>query len=107
MASAAAAVRRQIAFYGSTPGYSAVLEVHGWADLQVEANRLVREGRLDDLPALVDDEVLNAFAVVAEPDSLRQQLIERYGDVAGRVTLDAPYEIHPSVWQSITGQAES
>ena len=27
------AVRNQIAFYGSTPAYAAVLDLHGWDDL--------------------------------------------------------------------------
>ncbi len=31
---AATAVKAQIAFYGSTPAYRPVLELHGWGDLQ-------------------------------------------------------------------------
>ena len=42
---AAAGVRGQIAFYGSTPAYRKVLELHGWGDLQDELNRLSKEGR--------------------------------------------------------------
>ena len=30
---AKAATKRQIAFYGSTPAYRPVLELHGWGDL--------------------------------------------------------------------------
>src|ERR1019366_4796383 len=36
VAAAAQAVRQQIAFYGSTPAYRPVLELHGWGDLQTE-----------------------------------------------------------------------
>ncbi len=32
-------VRAQIAFYGSTPAYRGVLELHGWGDLQNELHR--------------------------------------------------------------------
>lgn len=103
MAVAAAAVRQQVAFYGSTPGYRDVLEQHGWGDLQEEANRMVRAGRVDELGDLVDDEVLGAFAVVAEPDKLSGRLEERYGDVAGRVNIDAPYEAAPEVWRTVAG----
>src|SRR5580692_12600206 len=33
---ASKAVRQQIAFYGSTPAYRPVLDLHGWGDLQPE-----------------------------------------------------------------------
>ena len=39
MAAAADGVKRQIAFYGSTPAYRPVLDLHGWGDLQPELNR--------------------------------------------------------------------
>ena len=42
MAVATRGVRDQIAFYGSTPSYSAVLELHGWGDLGTELNRCPR-----------------------------------------------------------------
>src|SRR4051794_2913824 len=41
---AAQATRRQIAFYGSTPAYRGVLELHGWGDLQPELNALSKQG---------------------------------------------------------------
>src|SRR5664280_1298444 len=34
------AVRSQVAFYGSTPAYRSVLDLHGWGDLADELNRL-------------------------------------------------------------------
>ena len=58
------AVRRQISFYGSTPAYRPVLELHGWGDLQTELNTLSKQGRWDDMVGLVDDEVLHAMCVV-------------------------------------------
>ena len=36
--------REQIAFYGSTPAYRGVLELHGWGDLQDDLNRLSKRG---------------------------------------------------------------
>src|SRR5262245_20419839 len=38
MAASAQGVRQQIAFYGSTPAYRGVLDLHGWGDLQTELN---------------------------------------------------------------------
>jgi hypothetical protein len=65
MNAAAVACRRQIAFYGSTPAYRKVLELHGWGDLHGELHRLSRDRRWDDMGALIGDDVLRAFAVVA------------------------------------------
>ena len=65
MAAAAKAVRQQIAFYGSTPAYRPVLELHGWGDLQPELNTLSKRGEWVKMGELIDDDMLNAFAVVA------------------------------------------
>ena len=102
MAAAARGVREQIAFYGSTPSYAAVLELHGWAELGTELNRLSRTDDPDRWRAmsdLVDDEVLHAFAVVAEPERLGQAIRERFGDVVDRFTFYAPYEHDPQLWR--------
>ena len=40
------ATQQQIAFYGSTPAYRGVLELHGWGDLQTELNALSKQGSL-------------------------------------------------------------
>ena len=70
MATAATGVRGQIAFYGSTPAYRKVLDLHGWGDLQDELNRMSKEGRWAEMGDLIDDEMLDAFAVVAPPDEV-------------------------------------
>ena len=69
-AAADKAVRQQIAFYGSTPAYRPVLELHGWGDLQAELNTLSKRGEWVKMGELIDDDVLAAFAVVAEPDGI-------------------------------------
>ncbi|GGP35934.1 TIGR03617 family F420-dependent LLM class oxidoreductase [Saccharothrix coeruleofusca] len=81
----AAAVRRRIAFYGSTPAYRKVLDLHGWGELHEELHRLSRRQRWDEMSALVDDEVLRAFAVVGTPAEAAAALRDRYGDVVTRV----------------------
>ncbi len=59
------AVKKQLAFYGSTPAYRPVLELHGWGDLQTELNSLSKQGKWDEMADLIDDEVVETFAVVA------------------------------------------
>jgi probable F420-dependent oxidoreductase len=101
MAQAATATRQQIAFYGSTPAYRGVLELHGWGDLQDELNALSKQGKWVEMGGLVDDEMLNTFAVVAEPEQVATQLSGRYGDVIQRVTFYAPYRSDPDRWQKV------
>ena len=90
MASTASVARERVAFYGSTPGYRGVLEHHGWGDLQVELAALVREGRWRDMPALIDDEVLDAFAVVAPLESLADAIASRYDGVVDDLSFRLP-----------------
>lgn len=74
------AIRAQIGFYTSTPAYRSVLELHGWGDLQAVANQYTRDGRWGELAGLIDDEMLNAFALVCEdPAHVPEQLFNRYG----------------------------
>jgi len=79
------AVCRQIAFYGSTPAYRPVLELHGWGGLQGELNALSKQGQWDAMGALVTDEILEAFAVVGPPDEIAGLIRKRCGDAIDRV----------------------
>ena len=71
MERAATGTRQQIAFYGSTPAYRPVLELHGWGGLQDELNTLSKQGKWVEMGTLIDDEILNTFAVVGEPETDR------------------------------------
>lgn len=95
-------VREQIAFYGSTPAYRGVLELHGWGGLSDELHELSLQGRWKDMGALIDDSLLHAFAVVAEPGSVAGELLRRYGDVMTRMTLYTPYDVDPAVTAQVT-----
>ncbi|MBV8964694.1 MAG: LLM class F420-dependent oxidoreductase [Mycobacteriaceae bacterium] len=90
LAAAAAATRKQIAFYGSTPAYRKVLELHGWGDLQDELRRLSLQGDWDAMGSLIDDDILDAFAVVAPTDELAARLRDRCAGVIDRVLLGLP-----------------
>lgn len=82
---ASVATRKQLAFYGSTPAYRRVLDLHGWGDLHTELHRLSRQGEWDAMGALIDDDVLDAFAVVAPLDTLAERLRDRCAGVIDRV----------------------
>jgi probable F420-dependent oxidoreductase len=98
---AAAAVRQQIAFYGSTPAYRGVLELHGWGELQGELNGLSKQGLWEELGRLITDEILSTFAIVAEPANVAKELLGRFGDVCDRLSFYAPYSAAPELWQPI------
>ena len=87
-----AEVKRRIAFYGSTPAYRPVLDLHGWGELQTELNRLSKAGKWTEMGECIDDDVLDAFAVVAPPERLADVMLERYGDSVDRMTwgIDLP-----------------
>ena len=98
---ARAAVRSQIAFYGSTPAYRLVLESRGWGALQPELNLLSKRGRWAEMAGLVTDEMLEAIAVCAPPRLLAAKLRERTQGVADRVSLVAPWAPDPARWSEV------
>ena len=107
IAEAAKGVKGQIAFYGSTPAYRPVLELHGWGDLQDELNRLSKEGRWAEMGELVDDDMLATFAVVAPLDRVAAALDERWGDVLHRISFYAPYDTDGTQWDAVIAQLKA
>jgi probable F420-dependent oxidoreductase len=94
-------VRSQIGFYGSTPAYRPVLELHGWGPLQEELNTLTKQGAWDRLGSVISDEMVDAFAVVGTPEEAAAEVLRRYGDVATRITLALPDGAEPSRWAPV------
>ena len=104
MATAAAAVKATIAFYGSTPAYRPVLELHGWGGLAEELHALSvgrREDKWTAMRDLVDDEVLAAFAVVAGPEDVAAQVRQRYDGLVDRFSVYASYPAPLDLWEPL------
>lgn len=76
---------RQIAFYGSTPAYRPVLELHGWGALQEELNILSKRGEWDAMGECISDDILDEFAIVAEPQDVAARINDRCGDILDRI----------------------
>jgi probable F420-dependent oxidoreductase len=84
-------VRRQIAIYASTPSYRGFLEFHGYADVGKQLSALMREGRLQEMPALISDELLAIVALSEADGDLAHQIRERYtGGLVQRVLFYEP-----------------
>jgi len=87
LAASRAAVKQQIAFYGSTPAYRGVLEHHGWGEAQETLNAMSKRGEWGQMADVIDDEMLAAFAVEGEPAEVGRQIVARYGDLADRISF--------------------
>ena len=98
---AEAAVREQIAFYGSTPAYRPVLEAHGWGEVQDELNRLSKQGAWKEMGKVVTDDILDAFAVRGTAAELPGLVLGRYGDLVDRLSFYAPYRTDPEAWADV------
>lgn len=77
--------RQRIANYACAPAYVPVLELHGWRELHEAAFELMMSGRWDDMAGLVDDEVLDAFAVTGDIPEVAAELRRRYDGLADRL----------------------
>jgi probable F420-dependent oxidoreductase len=99
---AAAAVRQQIAFYASTPAYRAVLDHHGWGELQPELTGLSKRGEWVEMGKRISDDILEAFAVVCPVDDAATQLHSRFTGVVDRISLYTPYALDREQQTAIT-----
>jgi probable F420-dependent oxidoreductase len=96
-------VRAQISFYASTPTYRTVLEAHGWEEIGEKLGIMAREKNWREMPALVTDAMLAAFAIEAAPDDIGSALKERYTGLIDRVTLYIPFVPgqRDAFWQTV------
>jgi probable F420-dependent oxidoreductase len=108
LATGSVATRKQIAFYGSTPAYRKVLELHGWGDLHTELHRMSLAGEWDAMGSLIDDDILEAFAVIAPLDEVADKIRERCDGVIDRVLVGFPSSVPENtvsaVLQQLRGQ---
>jgi probable F420-dependent oxidoreductase len=91
------AVRQQLAFYGSTPAYRPVFDLHDRGDLHPRLKLMAREGRWVEMGSLVDDEFLEAVAVVGEPAQIAPMIRSRLAGISDHVSLvnnRAPDPLH-------------
>ncbi len=91
------ATKKQIAFYGSTPAYASVLELHGWGGVAEELNAASRRGEWDAMTELITDEMLAEFSAVGSPSEVAAQLRERFTGIATRLAFAFSYPVDPDV----------
>ncbi|WP_338837403.1 TIGR03617 family F420-dependent LLM class oxidoreductase [Gordonia polyisoprenivorans] len=85
--------RMLLAFYGSTPAYRPVLDAHGWGDLQPELNAMSKQGRWQEMAALIDDEMLHTIAACGTPAEIAAHIRDRVDGVSDSICLYQPRPI--------------
>ena len=83
-------VRARVAFYLSTPAYRRVFELHDWGEQAERAVVLSKAGRWDELPEVVDDEMLHTVAIVGTHATIAGQLRDRYRTRVDRIEFSIP-----------------
>jgi probable F420-dependent oxidoreductase len=84
------AMRRRVAFYGSTRAYAPIFEHHGWGGLGSALRELIAQSRWGDLHTLIDDEVLDRFCIAGTYDTLPDRVRSRLGGIVDRISLSLP-----------------
>jgi len=81
------AVRNQLAFYGTTPAYLPVFEMHGYGDLHPDLKRMAKENRWPEMAALIDDDLIETIAVVGKPADISDKIRKRLSGISDSVSL--------------------
>ncbi|HVY15111.1 MAG TPA: TIGR03617 family F420-dependent LLM class oxidoreductase [Rhodopila sp.] len=97
VAKAFEAVRNRIGFYGSTPAYWGVFELHGYGDLGRELNAMSKAGQWNEMPKRIPDELVHLFAAVGTHKELPGRIAERFGGLSDAINLrpDSTTETDP------------
>jgi probable F420-dependent oxidoreductase len=101
MLNAKQSIKNLLGFYASTPAYIPPMAAIGYEDLQPEANRLTKEGKWDQLSALIDDTFFEAFCIFDEPQNIARRVKEKYGSIPTRLGIYAPYATPTGFWRPI------
>jgi probable F420-dependent oxidoreductase len=94
-------LRSHIAFFGATRAYGRVLEHHGWGDLQRELHQLQQRGDSAGAAELISDEVLDEFAIRADPAPAAKRIADRFGGIADRIVVPGPYTKASAAWHQL------
>lgn len=102
------AMRRQIAFYSSTPAYWPILELHGRAELGPRLREMTKAGQWLEMASLIDDDFVDTVAVtVDDPKVGAARLRDRFDGVIDRIGFNTPYQADPSVLAAIAAELSS
>ena len=79
--------KTQVAFYGSTPNYHFQFDDLGYEGMTARIGERLKAGDSAGMAALITDEMMEHYALVARWDDMADQLVARYGKFASRVVM--------------------
>jgi probable F420-dependent oxidoreductase len=93
-------VRYRVAFYGSTPAYWPVFDLHGLGELGRKLNVMSKAGQWDQMAREVSDDVVRLFAAVGTHREIAREIGQRFGDRVDALSLGSP-TVPPDVVQDV------
>src|SRR5258707_8275969 len=98
-------VRYRVAFYGSTPAYWPVFELHGLGDLGRKLNAMTRAGQWTEMAKEVSDDVVHLFAAVGRHDQIAKAIAHGFGGTVDSIGASAnsakPSDLPPDLLQDL------
>jgi probable F420-dependent oxidoreductase len=82
-------LRQPISFYGSTRSYHEVFDVHGWRDLGTQLHEMSLQGKWDEMPRVIPEDVLRGFAQTSTYDKL-PEFVREHREYASHLGLGMP-----------------
>jgi probable F420-dependent oxidoreductase len=82
-------IKSTIAFYGSTRSYRLSFELGGWQDQAAELHKLSVQQKWNEMPRLVSEEMVHAFAAVGTYSDISAILKKRFAGV-NRIGFELP-----------------
>ena len=71
-------VRTRVAFYGSTPAYWGVFDVHGLGDLGRKLNAMSKQGQWEAMTREIPDDVVHLFAAVGTYKTIAREIEKQF-----------------------------
>jgi probable F420-dependent oxidoreductase len=96
--------RQLLSFLYSTPAYWPSLELFGWGERGPRLRQLTREGKWEEMPGVISDEMLDELLPTAPFAEIADILRDRYADLATMITFPLPEDaaLDPEVAKVIT-----
>ncbi|MFT7219586.1 MAG: putative F420-dependent oxidoreductase [Candidatus Azotimanducaceae bacterium] len=82
--------RQRLAFYCSTPAYSRAFHLYGLESLCADLASASKRQAWDQMAAMIDDDLLEEFVIVARYDELAKKIAQRYAGLIDRIEVSIP-----------------
>ncbi|WP_101758821.1 TIGR03617 family F420-dependent LLM class oxidoreductase [Oceanicoccus sp. KOV_DT_Chl] len=82
--------RNLLGFLYSTPSYWPSLELFGWQHKGEQLLQMTREGNWQDMPAIIDDDMLEQFVPIGRYDEIVGIMQQRYSGLSTMINFPLP-----------------